>query len=137
MVLDIPANNKAMAKILAALFPNRGCNIACAWDSSSTCCPWEKKAVAAKSIIAELIAHPTIIENRVSMNSYFNMCWMRSSPFKWISRLWTISEWRKRLWGMTTAPNTLIIIKSEPWGTVGTKAPSIADGQWMSTKKSS
>ena len=37
IVLDIPASNNAIAKILAALLPNRGCNIACAWESSSTC----------------------------------------------------------------------------------------------------
>ena len=30
IVLEIPANNKAIAKIFAALLPNRGCNMACA-----------------------------------------------------------------------------------------------------------
>ena len=73
IVLEIPASSKAIAKMLAALLPSSGCSIACAWESSSTCWPCEKNVLAARRIMAELMAQPTIMEKSVSMNSYFSI----------------------------------------------------------------
>ena len=66
MVEEIPASNRAAAKITPALFPTRGTNNCCAWSSSSTAMFCLKKVEAAKMIIAELIAQPITIDNSVS-----------------------------------------------------------------------
>ena len=133
----MPASKSAMAKMVAAFEPNNGCNKACACESSSTIVPLLKNVVAAKRIIALLIAHPITIENNVSKNSYFKAFLMRASPLRWIARLWITSECKKRLCGITTAPSTLMIIKSDPCGTEGTVQPTIAAGQSIFTKNNS
>lgn len=71
-VEDIPANNKAMAKIKAALSPKIGLNNSVACAKSSTCKLFVKNTLAAIIIIALFIAQPSPIENKVSKNSYFN-----------------------------------------------------------------
>ncbi len=81
IVLEIPARSKAMAKMLAALLPKSGVKRACACERSSTTSCDEKKVVAAKIIMALLIAHPTIIENNVSKSSYFKALSMLARSF--------------------------------------------------------
>ena len=69
MVEAMPANNKATAKITAALFPKSGCNKALASCYSLTVLPLLKKVAAANRIMALLIAQPIIMDKKVSQNS--------------------------------------------------------------------
>lgn len=70
--------------------------------------------------IAELMAQPTIMEKRVSANSYLSLSCMTASPFPSKCWLWMTSECRKGLRGITTAPRTLMTTGPEPAGSEGT-----------------
>ena len=62
---------------------------------------------------------------------------MTGSSSRFHSRLWMTSEWRNRLCGITTAPNTLIIINMEFSGKVGFTQPVRAAPHSTSTNISS
>ena len=89
MLDEIPASRSAAAKITDAAFPMSGVSIFPAVARSSTCfafCGW-KNVAAAIRIIALLMAHPMIMENRVSLNSYFNWRAITSSSSRFHWRL--------------------------------------------------
>ena len=109
-IVTMPASRSAIAKMFVALFPSSGVSSDCAWERSPIWVPVRKNVDAASKIIALFIAHPTIIEKKVSKNSYFNVCWMYLSDRLCIWRLRITSECRNRLCGITTAPRTLIAI---------------------------
>jgi len=87
--------------------------------------------------MALLIAQPMSMENSVSKNSYFSCLLIIFSSFKFHWRLWMISECRKRLCGITTAPNTLMTINIEFSGKLGVTQPTRAEFQLISTNDNS
>ena len=133
----MPAARSAAAKMSDALVPRSGTSSSCACGSSSTAFPARKNVAAANRNIALLIAQPMSIEKSVSKNSYLSCLRMEASSPLWSWRLWMTSECRKRLCGITTAPRTLKITRSEPCGTSGTSAPFAASAQSTCTSESS
>jgi len=87
--------------------------------------------------MALLMQKPTSMENSVSRYSYLSCRRMMSGVSRFHCRLWMISEWRNRLWGMTTAPRTLMTTGSEPVGRAGVSQPATAAGQSRWTRASS
>ena len=77
------------------------------------------------------------MEKSVSNNSYFSTLRIEASSFLLYSWLCITSEWRNRLWGITTAPSTLMIMSMLPWGNEGVTHPCTATGQSILTRKSS
>ncbi|SUQ46539.1 hypothetical protein CNEONATNEC26_01111 [Clostridium neonatale] len=67
----IPEKSNAIANIIAAEFPSSGFNNSCACSSSVTEILFLKNVID-KSTIALFIINPIIIDNNVSINSYFN-----------------------------------------------------------------
>ena len=65
-VLDMPANNRAMANTTAAPPPSMGVSSAPALGNSSTRVPCAKKVSAASMIMAELMAQPMVMASSVS-----------------------------------------------------------------------
>ena len=65
----IPENRRARAKMMAELLPSMGRRMSAACWSWSTRMWLLKNVAAARSIMAELIAHPMIIDRMVSVNS--------------------------------------------------------------------
>src|SRR5665647_410227 len=87
--------------------------------------------------MALLIAQPISIETKVSKNSYLNCFLIIFSSCKFHCLLCITSECRNKLCGITTAPNTLIIISIEPLGKVGVTQPKTALFQSICTNESS
>ena len=66
MVEEIPAISNAKAKMIPAWLPSNGSSNDFACCNSSTGVRVRKKVAAASKIMALLMAHPTIMENKVS-----------------------------------------------------------------------
>ena len=132
-VEDMPAKSNAMANKTAALLPNKGLSKSTACAKSSTFTLLAKNTAAATKIMALLIAQPMLMESSVSKNSKFSWRLITASSSKFQCRLWMTSECKKRLWGITTAPNTLMITKSEPLGMLGVTQPLAAAPQSRGT----
>lgn len=62
---------------------------------------------------------------------------MTASSLRFHWRLWITSECRNRLWGITTAPNTLMMMTIEPSGNEGVTHARAACGQSIVTSDSS
>ena len=124
-VLDTPASNRARANTVCADSPSRGRSREPASESDVTVVPWLKKV------------EPAVMASSVSKNSYFSARRMPASPRVWMARLWMTSEWRKRLWGITTAPRTLMTMSRLPSGSDGLTALCTVVAQSVSTSVSS
>ena len=124
-----PAKSRASAKTIDAAGPAMGTSVDAAWERSSTWMPAEKNVAAAMMIMAELMAQPMPIESSVSTNSPSSCSSMALSPWSWTPRLWMISECRKRLWGITTAPSTLVTTTRDPEGRSNVTQDWAATGQ--------
>ena len=137
IVEAIPAKSSATANMIVALLPSSGRSSESACWSSVTGVFDTKKVAAASRIIALLMAQPITIERIVSTYSYRSCFFIIFSSLRFHWRLWMISECRKRLCGITTAPSTLMMMTIDPSGKDGVTHAYAAAGQSIVTSDSS